>query len=120
MAVDSTKPDIPALRIIPADRLLPDDELWGWRMSSGKAGWHLWRAPVIVLAVTDVQGAAWDYIRVIGREVSTGKHIVREIANPGETLVLFRTNTYAVGGDELEPMPEDVIAYWEERETWTP
>jgi hypothetical protein len=98
MAVDSTVPDVPALRSIPADRLLPDDELWGWRSAPGAAQWHFWRSPVTITSVVDLSGAGWNYVRIKGREFISGKEVIREVSNPGEVLITFRTNTYAVKG----------------------
>ena len=98
MAVDSIEPDVPALRIIPASRLLPGDELWGWRFPPTYRRWRLWVEPVSVLKVAP--SPDWRQVTIAGWEVDSGKHVTRNVGYHGDVLITFRTNAFAVKGDD--------------------
>lgn len=90
MAVDSTTPDIPPLRIIPASRLLPDDVLWGARSRLGEGWsprWVLYGAGCLVIHVVDVDEL--PHLRVTCRQVGTGRLSTRELHRDGEVLIQF-------------------------------
>ena len=94
MAVDSMVPDVPALRIIPASRLLSGDELWGVQ-AAGQ--WRLYAWAVRVELTVIRNAGLTDIVTVTGRQdgapfrdaIDTTKHV----------LITFRTNAFAMKED---------------------